>query len=313
MPARNRPFSSRFFWPVLAVGFALLALVVMWWRWGGTVSDSAAYFDTARYFRGELPASALEPPFPYRLLVPALAGWLPGDIRNNFAALNWLAIAAAGCLIARAMERAGYDRGRAVLGGLLLIVSVPTFWYGPYLLVNPGSIFARSGFVLAVISGQPWLAAGWGLLGTGIREENILLLVWLVAARRLAVLPGVAFVLLAAAWLVVVRWWAFPGLPGYVWQPNLGRIGEALTDIRSLASLVAAAVIVVPLAIIGLRRAPPSVKPLRSLLALLALPVVYAALSVRVEGRVIWDLYPLLIPFALAALPAGRSVEGAKT
>jgi len=36
------------------------------------------------------------------------------------------------------------------------------------------------------------------------------------------------------------------------------------------------------------------------LLPLMALPPLYAALSVRVEGRIVWSLYPCLIPFAVA-------------
>ena len=60
-------------WIVLLAAYALLALGIMWWRWGGTVEDSLHYFETARYLRGELPLQALTAPFPYRLLVPALA------------------------------------------------------------------------------------------------------------------------------------------------------------------------------------------------------------------------------------------------
>ena len=76
----------------IAIGFAALALLIMFWRWGGTVADSIAYFDTARYLRGEVPASALQSPVPYRLLVPAIASALPGELRNSFAALNWFAV-----------------------------------------------------------------------------------------------------------------------------------------------------------------------------------------------------------------------------
>jgi len=59
------------------------------------VEDSLAYFNTARYLRGELPFSELRAPFPYRLLVPALAALLPGELHNSFARLNWLSVAAA--------------------------------------------------------------------------------------------------------------------------------------------------------------------------------------------------------------------------
>ena len=288
-------------WPGLIFGFAALALFVMSWRWGGTVEDSLAYFNTARYLRGEAAASELRAPFPYRVLVPAVASILPGDLRNAFAGFNWLAITAAACMIAMTIARLGLGRQRSVLGGLLLIISVPTFWYAPYLLVDPGSICARAAFVLAVVTGQPWLAAAVGILATATREENILLLVWLVAARQIAIPAGVAALAVAGSWLLLVRWWLIPGLPSYIWQPSLATVLAALADVRSLASIVTGAGVVLPLALPGLRRPLPPLRPLVSLLLLMALPPLYAALCVRVDGRAIWDLYPMLIPFAASA------------
>ncbi len=287
-------------WPALFLMFALLALTIMLWRWGGTVEDSQAYFDTARYFRGEVGREALRAPFPYRALVPAIAAILPGDLRQVFAALNWLCMTGSACLMAAATMRAGMDSKRAVGAGVLMIVSLPTFWYAPYLLVDPGSILARSAFVLAMLSGQPWLAALAGLLGTAVREENILLLVWLLATRRIAPAGGLAFLAAAGAWLLAVRFWLIAGLPSYTWTPSWWTVNHALHDVRSLASIAGAALPVVPAAIMGWRHAPAAVKPLRSLLFLMALPPLYAALCVRVEGRIVWGLYPFLIPFAAA-------------
>jgi hypothetical protein len=40
----------------------------------------------------------------------------------------------------------------------------------------------------------------------------------------------------------------------------------------------------------------------------MALPPLYAALCVRVEGRIVWGLYPFLIPFA-AAYGLGTAVR----
>ena len=128
---------------LLAGAFAALALFVMIWRWGGTVEDSQAYFDTARYLRGEIPASELRAPFPYRLLAPALAAAIPGDTRQSFALLNWLCISATAVMMALAMLRVRAGRNAAVIAGLLMILSVPTFWYAPYLLTDPASICAR--------------------------------------------------------------------------------------------------------------------------------------------------------------------------
>lgn len=286
---------------LLAAAFALLALAIMAWRWGGTIEDSQAYFDTARYLRGELAAHELRAPFPYRLLVPALAAALPGDLRQAFATLNWLLVTAGACCMTAAVLRAGLGRRRAIAAGLLMIVSLPTFWYAPYLLVDPGSVCARAVFVLALLAGQPWLAALAGLLGTAVREENILLLGWLLATRRVALVPGLALLGAAGAWIVAVRWWLITGLPPYTWEPSWWTVTQALRDVRSLLSILGAACIVVPLALVGWRAAPPALRPLAGLAALMALPTLYAALSVRVEGRIVWALYPFLVPLAVCA------------
>jgi hypothetical protein len=285
-------------WIALAAGFAALALFVMVWRWGGTVEDSLAYYNTARYLRGEIPASELRAPFPYRLLAPALAALIPGDTRQSFALLNWLCIGSTAVMLAGSVLRAGANRKAAVIAGLMLILSVPTFWYAPYLLTDPASICARAAFVLAVLSGQPWLAALAGVTASAVREENILLLVWLLAMRRIAILPGLAALAVAGAWMLAVRWWLIPGLPAYIWAPSVATVVTALKDVRSLASLAAGVGIVLPLALLGIRRAAPALQPLKSLLLLMVLPPLYAALCVRIDGRAIWGLYPMLIPFA---------------
>lgn len=285
-------------WLQLAAAFALLAFLVMVWRWGGTVADSQAYYDTARWLRGEIPASSLVAPFPYRLLVPSVASIIPGELRNGFAMLNWLLVSAGACAMSAAVLRAGLGPRRAIAAGLLMIVSLPTFWYAPYLLVDPGSVCARAAFVLAVLSGQPWLAALAGLAGTAVREENILLLVWLVAMRRIAILPGLAVLAAAGAWILAVRWWLVTGLPAYTWAPSWGQALAALQDLRSLATIAGSALVVVPLALLGWRAAPPALRPFAGLLVLMALPPLYAALCVRVDGRAVWGLYPFLLPFA---------------
>jgi hypothetical protein len=304
-PARNE-FSKL---KLLAVGagFLLLAYLLMMWRWGGTVEDSLAYFNTARYLRGEIPASQLRAPFPYRLLVPAVAAALPGDLRNAFAELNLVLVSAAASMMSLAMLRSGFGTRKAIIAGLLLLVSLPTVWYAPYLLVDPGSVCARAAFVLAVLSGQPWLAAVIGIAGTAVREENILLLVWLLLTRRIALAGGLAALAVAAGWLVTVRWWIFTGLPSYRWEPSLWTVRHALGDVNSLLSIAGTAVLIVPLALIGMRRAPAMLAPLKWLLALMALAPLYAALCVRVDGRIIWGLYPFLIPFAVAAI--GRCAQ----
>ncbi|MBY0555997.1 MAG: hypothetical protein K2P77_02190 [Burkholderiaceae bacterium] len=296
---------SQIYWIGLLTAYALLALAIMWWRWGGTVEDSLRYFETALYLRGELPLQALTAPFPYRLLVPALAALLPGEVRQNFALLNWLFMSGAAIAMALTAARLGFRRKSIVCAGLLVLVSVPTFWYAPYLLVDPGSICARAVFVFGVVAGLPWLAALAGLIGVAIREENIVLLCWLAGwwllTRRQALPLALLALAGAVAWMLAVRWYVIVGLPSYTWVPSMWMVGHALTDWRSLLSLALAACLLLPLAIAGWKRAPQGSTPLKSLLLLMALPPLYAALCVRVDGRAIWGLYPFLIPLALSS------------
>lgn len=294
-------------WLALFVFFTLTALLVMLPHWGLTVEDSLAYFNTARFLRGELAFSELRAPFPYRVLMPAIAAYLPGDLRNGFAMLNWFAISTAAATMSWLVGRVGGSRKQVIAAGLLLILSVPTFWYAGYLLTDPGAICARTLFVLGVVTGQPWLAVAAGLTATAVREENILVLVWLVAFRRVGIVPGILAIAAAACWLVFVRWSLFPGLPSYLWVASLDTVRSAMHDTRGLLSLASAAVIIIPLAALGWRHVPLSLSPLKSLLLLMVLPPVYAALSVRVEGRAIWSLYPFLIPFAVYAKMPNRT------
>jgi hypothetical protein len=290
----------RFNWPFVIGGFAILALVVMLWRWGGTIEDSLAYFNTAQWLRGELAPSELRAPFPYRIAVPALAALLPGDVHNTFATLNWLFTVATACLATATARRMGFGTQRALAAGALVILSLPTFWYAPYLLVDPGSVCMRMLFVFAVLTVQPRLALAAALAATAIREENILLLGWLLVMRQVGWKSGLAALAAAGAWLLAVRWWLVPGLPSYTWVPNLGTIERLLSDWRGLLSLAGCAGLVLPLALLGMRRAPARLQPLKSMLVLMILPPLYAALSVRVEGRIVWSLYPFLIPFAVS-------------
>jgi hypothetical protein len=294
-------------WFSLFAFFFLTALLVMLPHWGLTVEDSLDYFNTARFLRGELPLNELRAPFPYRVLMPAIAAYLPGDLRNGFATVNWFAISIAAATMSWLVGRVGGSRKQVIVAGLLLILSVPTYWYAGYLLTDPGAICARALFVLGVVTGQPWLAVAAGLAATAIREENILLLAWLLACRRVCVVPGLLAIAAAASWLVFVRWSLFAGLPSYLWVASVDTLRNVLHDIPGLLSLASAAVIIVPLAVLGWRHIPPSLSPLKSLLLLMALPPAYAALSVRVEGRAIWSLYPFLIPFALYAMKSHRA------
>lgn len=290
----------RFNWPFVIGGFAALALAIMLGRWGGAAFDSIAYADTARWLRGEVPLSALRAPFAYRLAVPALAAVLPGALHNTFAALNWICVTATACLATAAVRRMGFGARRALAAGLLVVLSLPTFWYAPCLLADPASVCMRMLFVFAVLTTQPRLALTAALAATAIHEDNILLLGWLLVTRRVAAHYGLAALAAAAGWLAAVRGAIVPGLAHDAWLPAIGAVGARLGDTRGLLALAGCAGVVLPLALAGIWRAPPRIHALRSLLGLMALPALYGAVNLRVDGTGVWALYPFLVPFAVS-------------
>ena len=287
-----------FNWPLVIGGFAALALLMMLGRWGALVADSDAYLDLARWLRGELPLTEVQPPFSYRLGLPALAALLPGDLPHVFGTLNWLFVTASALLATASMRLLGFGTQRALAAGLLAILSLPTVWYAPCVLVDAGSLCMRTLFVFGVLTGRPGLALGAALAGTAIREEDILLLTWLIVNDHVSKKLGLAALALALLGLAGVHW--VVGAPAPGWHFETRYLTGLAADWRALVSLAACAGFVLPLALAGLRHAPARIRPLRSLLALMALPAVYAVLCAPADGRIVWDLYPFMLPFAVA-------------
>ena len=290
----------RFNWPLVIGGFAVLALGMMLGRWGASLDDSSAYLDMARWLRGELALPELQTPFSYRLGLPALAALVPGELHHVFATLNWLFVTATALLATATVRRLGFGTQRALAAGLLVILSLPTVWYAPGVLVDPASICMRMLFVFGVLTGRPGLALAAALAGTAVREEDILLLAWLassgqVSRGRIGAALGAALV-----WIAALHGWLAPGDGEPAWAPDTANLAALLADWRGLLSLGACAGFVLPLALAGLRDAPERLQPLRGLLVLMVLPALYAALCAQADGRVVWDLYPFLLPFAVA-------------
>jgi len=285
-----------FNWPLVIGGYALLTLVMMMGRWGAVEAESSAYLGLAHWLRGEVPLPVLAAPFTYRLGLPALASVLPGELHHVFATLNWLFVTVTAVLATATVRRLGFGSQRALAAGLLVILSLPTVWYAPAVLAEPGSICMRMLFVCGVLTGRPGLALAAALAGTAIRADDILLLAWLAASGQVSRARIGAALAVAIGSIVVLQVWLAPGTLEIVAGPE--RAGLAKLD--QLLSLGACAGFVLPLALAGLRDAPEHIRSLRSLLVLMLLPGLHAAVTGQADGRIVWDLTPFLLPFAVA-------------
>ena len=300
LPGNVYRIPRHFNWPLVIGGYALLALVMMMGRWGVALPESAAYLELARWLRGAMPLAEVSSPFAWRLGLPALASALPGELHHVFATLNWIFVTATALLATASVRRLGFGTQRALAAGLLVILSLPAVWYAPAVLVEPGSICMRMLFVFGVLTGRPGLALAAALAGTAIREEDILLLAWLAASGQVSKVRMGTALGAAIGWVAALHLWMTPAaaaaFPGSLLAPE----HAGLADWDHLLSLGACAGFVLPLALAGLRDAPARIRPLRGLLVPMVLPGLHAALGGHADGRVVWDLYPFLLPFAVA-------------
>lgn len=272
---------------------------MMMGRWGAVEAESSALLDLAHWLRGDELMPQLAAPFTYRLGLPALASVLPGELHHVFATLNWLFITVTALLATATVRRLGFGTQRALAAGLLVILSLPTVWYAPAVVAEPASICMRMLFVFGVLTGRPGLALAAALAGTAIREEDILLLAWLAASGQVSRARMGAALGAAMGWIVGLHLWMAHGAADTV--PALAAAGMvASAGWDRLLSLGACAGFVLPLALAGLRDAPARIRPLRSLLVLMLLPGLQATLSGHADGRIVWDLAPFLLPFAVA-------------
>lgn len=293
----------RFNWPLVVGGFALLTLCMMLGRWGAMTADSQAWLDTARWLRGGLAPASLQPPFSWGLGLPALAALMPGELNHAFGTLNWLFVTVTALLATATVRRLGFGTQRALAAGLLVILSLPTVWYAPAVLADPATICLRMLFVCAVLTGRPGVALAAALAATLVREQDILLLAWLAVNAQAGRARIVAALAAAAAWIAGLHLWLAPApleAAAAPWRADGANLQALLTDWPGMLSLAACAGFVLPLAAAGLRDAPERLRPLRSLLALMLVPAAYAALCTGADGRIVWNLYPFLLPYAVA-------------
>jgi hypothetical protein len=238
---------------------------------------------------------------------------LPGELHHVFATLNWLFVTVTAVLATATVRRLGFGSQRALAAGLLVILSLPTVWYAPAVLAEPASICMRMLFVCGVLTGRPGLALAAALAGTAIRAEDILLLAWLAASEQVRGARIGAALAVAIGSIVALQVWLAPGTPEIV-------AGPARSGLNQMLSLGACAGFVLPLALAGLPDAPDRIRSLRSLLVLMLLPGLQAAVTGQADGRIVWDLTPFLLPFAVALgmpraavqLPAVRRLKLAR-
>jgi hypothetical protein len=280
----------------------------MVWHWGYVVADSRYYFQLALHFAGRFPTDQLRLPFAYEAATPWMAAHMPFDVTFNFALLNYLAVVAAAIVVYSICRGEGFTDQCSALGGWLIVISVPTFAYAPYLLTDPTALLWRACLIWALRAHNAIWVLPVGLIGVATREDTLVLLgagvVWTVWQRRWSeTVVWTSTALLGVGCSLLIRHY-FASLGVYDWKPGLYWLKQNLRSPSNYLSVAAGVGVVWPLAVLGflhpgrLSRETARFWAFLSL-ALLTVPA-YALVSARFDGRPFWTAYPAAIPLAAA-------------
>ncbi len=280
----------------------------------GLPLDVAGYVRLGQYFRHEMPADSLIPPYCYRLLVPIAASALPWSVLTSINVLDVVSLLLAFILLDRLMRRMGLSIRASTMGIVLFVVSFPTFYYGPIGFLDPVCVMLITAMLLAIIEVGPGGGVFTGLFVVGVlvKETNaamaLLPSIWAAATARPmapAIRRTTILVAVALAILIAIRLAApFPSR-GWFWAPHITAVLENLTRPRAIISLVLTlglpAIGMFVALLNGAARRTLAEAHIRFLVWGAAIPVslyLYSLFSAYADGRIIWALYPFAIPIA---------------
>ncbi len=96
---------------------------------GELTTDQRNYLNYVEYFRGNMPLDSCHAPYSFRPLVPFTASLLPFRAMTSINILNTFSVILTVILIWFTLQKLGFPFELRVIGGLLFVISFPTFYY----------------------------------------------------------------------------------------------------------------------------------------------------------------------------------------
>lgn len=139
--------------------------------------DIYQYISITEYFRGDkTKKEIIEAPFIYRPFVPALASILPFKPMTAINIINFIAILISSYLTFLILTFLGFNTNKSTIASLLLIVSFPTFFYGPSGYIDASLILSLT-LILFLLFKEKWIwLALVFFISVSIKETIILIL-----------------------------------------------------------------------------------------------------------------------------------------
>jgi hypothetical protein len=286
------------------------------------LDDAAYYIAYVEYFRGETPSTILAPASNWRPLIPFLSSLLPFSPLTSINIINIVCLLATLMIFNKILSLLNVKENLIWAGGLMFVLSFPVFYYSTIGYIDPGVLlFCTLGCYLTIQKKWNWLflIIIFGLLA----KETIFVVVppaivylFISTGRTKALIYSFLYILIYVFTTILIHklapitnirfnttFWHFSNVTFYF---NLLRMNVYISFILSLGIPVLIFLLYpLHLHLKLIKRKPYVLTFLAALLTGLAM-YVFAFLTASADGRIIWMIYPFIIPYTILLIDNNR-------
>ncbi|MBL1211749.1 MAG: hypothetical protein HND52_00205 [Ignavibacteriae bacterium] len=287
----------------------------------GKLSDSEKYVAITNYFRGEVDAKELLPPFSYRPLVPYIASLLPFKAMTAINLINLAVLIIAIFILYKLLHLLGIDFSSSIIACGLFVVSFPTFYYATIGFLDPSLIFLLIIGTYLIFKNK--LISLLIVISFGVFvKETIIILPMILAAylffnKRLFKKDGLILLLSIIIFTIgfFVTRLIIPANPEVGWMPSIEQLLFNITRPRTFISFILSfgAPGFLSLFIFKYKNSI-WLNEKFALTATLITGVIisialfgFAMLSAYADGRFVWTSYPFTVPLAAMVISEFRN------
>jgi hypothetical protein len=290
----------------------------------GRPVDVEGYVRLTAYFRGEASAGSMRPPFCYRILAPLFASVVPTQPETALNIINLMSLLVSLWLLDQVGAALKMSARSRLAMNVTFIVSFPTFYYGTIGFIDPIALALSCAILLGVLRGfPPIVLLVIAICAVLAKETNaaftLLPIFRAVQERKIAgkslLVYGSIFAAPVGVHLLVRELMPFPQQQS-LWIPDILITLENLSRSRTYISLILTITIPVTFALLALfsGRIRESLEKKDQLLLFAGCMLAsglygYSVISAYSDGRIIWSIYPYLLPFSACLFSRRNSIR----
>lgn len=277
---------------------------------GGKPFDVEQYEKYVSYFRGnQIAGEELESPFSHRPLIPFLASLLQFDELTSLNLINILIISVGLIYLLKFLWSLKFSNKSVFIGGLLFVVSFPTFYYTTSGYIDASLVGMILIFNYLLYTNKYYIFLIFFLIASLIKETVIVtfpaIVVYLYFNEKgvnkyyKILFPIILFFLIQS----LIKYYA-PSKNNFFWKPNFETIIYNLERIKTYLSFILTLGVPGFFTILNLINFKKFFIPYEIFLSLIVGALsgfilwFYSIFTAHSDGRHLWVIYPYTVPIA---------------